>query len=278
MKKGLTLFLIISVFSTLALGQKLTQTVRGTITDTDSKLPLIGATVAILGSNPLIGTATDVKGNFRLEKIPIGRISLQLSYIGYESKTISNLEVNSGKEIVLDLNMRESVISMNEVVVKANKNKGEAVNEMALLSSRSISLEETKRYTGGMDDPARVVSSFAGVTSSPDGSSDIIVRGNSPKYMQWRLEGTEIISPYHMDDQNASFGALTALNNSLLATSDFYTGSFSPEYGNVLSSVMDIKLRNGNNEKFEAACGIGLLGTDITLEGPFKKGYTVRTS
>ena len=261
------------MFTTMAFCQKLTQTVRGTVTETDSKLPLIGATVTIPGSSPFIGTTTDINGSFRLEKIPIGRIALEISYIGYESRTISNLEVNSGKEIVLDLNMQESAIKVGEVAIIANRNKGEAINEMATISSLSISLEETKRYTGGMDDPARVVSSFAGVTSSPDGSSDIIVRGNSPKYLQWRLDGIEILSPYHMDDQNSSFGALTALNNSLLATSDFYTGAFSSEYGNVLSSVMDIKLRPGNNEKFEAACGIGLLGIDLTLEGPFKKGY-----
>ncbi len=124
-----------------------------------------------------------------------------------------------------------------------------------------------------MDDPARVVSCFAGVASTPDGSSDIIVRGNSPKYMQWRLDGAEISSPYHMDDQNASFGALTALNNNLLATSDFYTGAFSSEYGDVISCVYDVKLRSGNNEKFEATGGIGIMGTELTLEGPFKKGY-----
>ena len=144
---------------------------------------------------------------------------------------------------------------------------------MMQLSTHPITLEETKRFTGGMDDPARVVSSFAGVASTPKGSSDIIVRGNSPKYMQWRLDGAEISSPYHMDDQNSSFGALTALNNNLLATSDFYTGAFSSEYGDVLSCVYDVKLRPGNNEKFEATGGIGLMGTELTLEGPFKKGY-----
>jgi hypothetical protein len=273
MKKFFATFLVILIFTALSHGQKLTQTVRGTITDTDSKLPLIGATVTLLGSSPLIGAATDVKGNFRLENVPIGRISLLLSYIGYESKTISSLEVNSGKEIVLDLNMQESVIKMDEVVITPNKNKGEPINEMSILSSRSISVEETKRYTGGMDDPARVASSFAGVASTPDGSSDIIVRGNSPKYLQWRLDGIEISSPYHMDDQNASVGALTALNNSLLSASDFHTGAFSPEYGNVISSVMDVKLRAGNNEKLEATFGVGLMGTDVTIEGPFKKGY-----
>jgi hypothetical protein len=144
---------------------------------------------------------------------------------------------------------------------------------MSQLSIHSITLEETKRFTGGMDDPARVVSSYAGVASTPDGSSDIIVRGNSPKYMQWRLDGAEISSPYHMDDQNSSFGALTALNNNLLATSDFYTGAFSSEYGDVLSCVYDVKLRSGNNEKFEATGGLGIMGTELTLEGPFRKGY-----
>jgi len=272
-RKSLLTLLLITMFTAQAFSQKLSQTVRGTILDTDSKLPLIGATVIIPGTDPLIGTAADVNGNFRLENIPIGRITLQLSYLGYETKIIPNIEVNSGKEVVLNINLQESVVKLDEVTIKPDRKKGEAINEMSQLSVHSITLEETKRFTGGMDDPARVVSSFAGVASTPDGSSDILVRGNSPKYMQWRLDGEEISSPYHMDDQNSSFGALTALNNNLLATSDFYTGAFSSEYGNVLSCVYDVKLRPGNNEKFESTIGVGILGTDLTLEGPFKKGY-----
>jgi hypothetical protein len=273
MKKFISTTLIIVALNTFAFGQILTQTVRGTIVDVDSKQPLIGATLVILGTNPLIGAATDVNGEFRLAKIPIGRIAVKISYLGYETKTISDIVVNSGKEVVLDLSMQESVTKIDEVVVKAYKKKGEAVNEMMQLSTHTITLEETKLFTGGMDDPARVVSSFAGVASTPKGSSDIIVRGNSPKYMQWRLDGAEISSPYHMDDQNSSFGALTALNNNLLATSDFYTGAFSSEYGDVLSCVYDVKLRSGNNEKFEMTGGIGLMGTDFTIEGPFRKRY-----
>ncbi len=272
MNKRILVVLAIVISTSLAFGQKLTQTVRGTIVDDDNKSALIGATVVVIGSDPIIGAATDFKGKFRLENVPIGRISLQISYIGYDAKTISDIEINSGKETVLDLSLQESIVKMQEVVITANRNKGEALNDMSIISSRSISLEDTKRYTGGMDDPARVVSSFAGVASGP-GKSDIIVRGNAPKYMQWRLDGIEITSPYHMNDQNASFGALTALNNSLLATSDFHTGAFSPEFGDVLSSVMDIKLRTGNNEKMEVAFGVGFLGTDITIEGPFKKDY-----
>ena len=166
MKKLISTTLIIAVFTTLTFSQNLTQTVRGTIIDNDSKLPLIGATV-ILGTIPLIGTATDVNGIFRLEKIPVGRIAVKISYLGYETKTISDIVVNSGKEVVLDLTMQESVTTMDEVVVKAYKKKGEAINEMSQLSIHSITLEETKRFTGGMDDPARVVSSFAGVASTP---------------------------------------------------------------------------------------------------------------
>ena len=272
MKFFISTLLSVVLISTLAWSQKLTQTIRGSLTDADSRLPLPGATVVIAGSNPIIGTTSDVNGIFRLDKIMIGRITLQISYIGYESKTISNIEVNSGKEVVLDINLPASAVTLSEIVIKSAR-KGETRNDMSMLSSHTISAEETKRYTGGMDDPARVASSYAGVACTPDGSSDIIVRGNSPKYLQWRLDGIEISSPYHLDDQNASVGALTALNNSLLATSDFYTGAFSSEYGNVLSSVMDVKLRNGNNEKFEAACGLGFMGTDVTFEGPFKKGY-----
>jgi len=249
----------------------LSQTVRGQVIDEDNSLPLVGVTVIIRGSDPIIGTTTDLKGNFRLEKILVGRIDLHFSYMGYENLDIPNIEVNSGKEVVLNIKMRESHVMLNEVIVTGRK-KGEALNELSLLSARSVSIEETKRYTGGMDDPARMVTSYAGVMAS-SGNSDIIVRGNSPKYMQWRLDGVEITSPYHMDDQNASYGALTALNKSLLTTSDFYTGAFSPEYGNVLSSVMDLKIRTGNNEKFESTFGFGLMGVDLTVEGPFKKGY-----
>lgn len=273
MKKLISATLILVAWSILAHSQSLTQTVRGTITDVDNQLPLIGAGVVILGSNPLVGSVTDVEGNFRLEGVPIGRIVLQVSYIGYESLTIPNVVVTSGKEVVLDLSMQESAVSMEEIVVTATKNKGEALNEMALVGARSISTEETTRFPGTYNDPSRVLANFAGVTSTQDGSNDIIVRGNSPKYVQWRVEGIQITNPNHFADQSAVGGAISILNNNLLATSDFYTGAFTAEYGDVLSGVYDVKLRAGNNEQFESIFGFGLLGTDFTLEGPLKKGY-----
>ncbi len=263
------IFLYLGIIS----GQNLTQTVRGTLLDADSKMPLIGANVIIVGSNPIVGATTDENGNFKLEKIPIGRISLKLSYIGYENAVMPNIVVNSGKEVVLDLSMQESAVKMDAVVVTVDKNKGEASNDMAMISARSISPEETSRYAGGFNDPSRIVSSFAGVTNGQDGGNDIIVRGNSPKYIQWRLEGEQMTNPNHFGDQSGVGGSISMLNNNMMAKSDFYTGAFAPEYGDVLSGVYDVKLRTGNNEKREAVFGFGLLGTDLTLEGPFKKGY-----
>ncbi len=259
------------MFTTLIFAQNLTQTVRGVILDADSKLPLVGASVVVLGTKT--GSVTDLNGNFRLEKVPIGRIDLQLSYVGYEPQIIPNIVVNSGKEVVLNLNMQESALIMNEIVVTAAQNKGDALNEMAMISARSISPEETNRYAGGFNDPSRILSNFAGITSTQDGSNDIIVRGNSPKYVQWQLEGMQITNPNHFGDQSAVGGSVSTLNNNILAASDFYTGAFAPEYGDVLSGVYDVKLRAGNNEKMEAVFGFGLLGTELTLEGPFKKGY-----
>jgi hypothetical protein len=127
----------------------LQQTVRGSIVDADSRLPIIGATISIPDSDPLIGTVSDLNGNFRFDKIPVGRINLQLSCIGYKTNYISNVEVNSGKEVVLFFTMHESATKISEVVITLGKKKGEALNDMALLSARSISVEESLPILNG---------------------------------------------------------------------------------------------------------------------------------
>ncbi len=237
------------------------------------KLHSLGVTVFASGTNYQNGTTTDQNGSFRLDHVPAGRVTVQLSYIGYEPKAIPEIVVNSGKEVILTMSMQESAVKMAELVITSNRARGQALNEMALISARSISPEETNLYTAGFNDPSLIIANFAGVTNNPNGNNDIIVRGNSPKYVQWRLEGMQITNPNHFADQGAIGGGLSTLNNNLLATSDFYTGAFSAEYGDVLSGVYDVKLRSGNNEKFESVLGVGVLGTELTVEGPFKKGY-----
>lgn len=271
-KAFISFALAIVTFSSFS--QELSQTVRGAVVDAESKSPLIGVQLVLVDSEPLRGAVTRGSGLFKLENIPIGRITLKISYIGYETQIIPDISVISGKETILNITKTESIKTLDEVVISANNNRGEALNEMAIISSRSISSKETNRFAGGFNDPVRILSNFAGVNNSQDGSADIIVRGNSPKFIQWRLEGVEISNPSHFGDPaGLGTGAPSALNNHILATSDFHTGAFTAEFGDVLSGVYDVKLRTGNNQKFEGMVGVGILGTDLTLEGPFKKDY-----
>ena len=253
-------------------GGSLTQTVRGTVIDADTKAPLPGATVIILGSDPFKGTTSDLNGAFELNQVPVGRVSVGISFIGFESKTVPNLVVHSGRPTILTVELTEAVLEMDEAVVLAYQNNGIPTNEMAVVGSRSISVEEITRMTASFNDPAVITANFAGVRNSGSGGNEIIIRGNSPKYMQWRLEGIPITNPNHFADQSSAVGSTSTLNSNLLATSDFYTGAFPAEFGNTISGVYDIKLRNGNSESLEGIFGFGLIGTDFTLEGPIKKG------
>ena len=270
MKRQIT-FLLAFILVSYVFAQ--TQVIRGTISDTDSKSPLIGATIQVLNQEPVIGSSTDIHGNFRLEKVPYGRVDLLVQSIGYEEKIIQNILVTAAKEVILSIEMTESIEKLEEVVVTAQKDKTEVLNEMALVSARSFSVEETQRYAGAFNDPARLVSSFAGVNSNAEGDNDIVVRGNSPKGILWRLEGVEIPNPNHFADEGSTGGPINALNSNMLANSDFFSGAFAPEYGNALSGVFDMKYKKGNNQTREYTASASTLGIDFTAEGPFKKGY-----
>ena len=253
-------------------GQDLTQTIKGRVVDNDLQIPLPGATVVIMDSDPLIGTTTDVDGYFRLENVKLGRYNLQISYMGYEPSFISELEVGSGKEIVVIVGLNESSVKLDEVVVKAFQDKKEPLNSMAIISSRQINMEEARRFAGGFDDPAHLVSSYAGVAENMN-SNGIVIRGNAPKGLLWRMEGLEISNPSHFANMTSfGGGGITALSSQMLASSDFYTGAFPAEYGNALSGVFDIRLRSGNRDKREHAVQVGIMGIDVSSEGPYKKG------
>lgn len=270
------LLLLISAIGTVVAfaqtNESLTQQVKGTISDAASKSALIGATIQVLNSNPIIGTVTNLDGEFTLHHIPVGRVDFLVSYLGFESKTVSNVVIHSGKETILHIELTEAIVSGNEIKINAFKNNGLPTNDMAIVGAKSISTEEMTRLTASFNDPAFITSNFAGVRNSGTGGNDIIIRGNSPKYMQWRLEGVPINNPNHFADQNLVMGSTSTLNANLLATSDFYMGAFPAEYGNAVSGVYDIKLRNGNSAQYESILGLGLIGSDITLEGPITKG------
>ncbi|MBK6549457.1 MAG: TonB-dependent receptor [Flavobacteriales bacterium] len=245
-----------------------TQTIRGTILDSDTRQPLIGATVVIVGSSPIKGSTTDLEGRFAIAEVPTGRLDLQVRMVGFEEQRLTNQLLTSAKELVLDVRMRESVTQLGEFEVKAPVRKGVVRNDMATLSARTISVEETSRIAGGINDPARMVGTFPGVASDPGGNNTIVVRGNSPKGVLWRLEGVEIPNPNHFSDDGSTGGPINVLNSGMIDDSEFYTGAFSAEYGNVTSAVFDMRLRDGNDRKREYTLKAGVLGTDLTAEGP----------
>lgn len=249
-----------------------TQTVRGNIVDYDSKIPIIGAKIVVVGTQPLQGAITDSEGSFKIEKVNVGRIDLKITSVGYQEIFMPGILVESGKELVLNLEMIEDIKALNEVTVSSEDND-ESINKMATVSGQMFTVDETNRYAGSFNDPARMVSGFAGVTGNAEGDNDIVVRGNSPKGILWRLEGIDIPNPNHFANEGGTGGPISALNGSMLANSDFFSGAFAPEYGNAYSGVFDVRFRQGNNENREYSFSFGVMGTDFTVEGPFKSGY-----
>jgi len=272
MKTLLTSLILLCAFVSVSQENQPTQTVRGIIVDQQSESPLIGANVVVMGSDPFLGASTDLDGNFRLENVPTGRQTLRITYLGYEPREMPNMLVNSGKEMILSIGLQESFQSLAEVVIDGEAERGENINKMATVSARTFSVEETKRYAGSIDDPARMASSYAGV-GVVDGNNDLVIRGNSPRGMLWRMEGLEIPNPNHFSSQGASGGPISMLSTNMMANSEFFTGAFPAEYGNAYSGIFDINLRKGNNEQREYTLGIGILGTDLAVEGPFSKNY-----
>lgn len=251
-------------------GQNLTQKISGIVSDNASNNPISFANIIVVNSNK--GTITDSLGNFTITNIPIGRYDIKVTAIGYEPYIGKEIEVISAKETFLTIFLKEKNNILAEVVVKPKVNKEEALNPMATVSAKMLSVEEAKRYAGGFDDPARLVSAFAGVSSSVN-NNGIVVRGNSPKSLQWKFEGVEISNPNHFADLAAfGGGGLSALSSQCLANSDFFSGAFPAEYNNALSGVFDISMRTGNRNKRENTIQIGLTGIDLASEGPIKKG------
>ena len=248
-----------------------TQTVRGQVLDVASGEPMIGVSVTVENGTTM-GAVSDTDGNFVINNVPVGRHSVRATYIGYEPVLLKEQMVSSGKELVLTLRMRESISELGEVVVKPRVNKQLPLNEMAQVGARMFSVEEANRYAGGMADPARTASMFAGVAAGGV-TNGISIHGNSPQMLQWRVEGIEVNNPNHFAEiTEAGGGIFTSLNGTVLANSDFLTGAMPAEYGNALSGAFDMKMRVGNNTKYEHAIQVGTLGVDFASEGPLGKG------
>jgi len=267
-------FLIVSLLAWTSVifchSQEITQTIRGTVVDSETNHPLIGANVKIiLTEEKTIGSICDVDGNFIIKNVPIGKHTLFISFIGYDTKNLSVI-VNSGKETVVTVLLEEAVVVGEEVIVTVQK-QGETNNETSTVSAQSFSVEETNRYAGSRGDPARMMSNYAGAQGTDDSRNDIVIRGNSPLGIIYRIEGVSIPNPNHFAISGSTGGPVSILNNKILDNSDFFMSAFPAEYGNSTSGVFDLKLRRGNSAVHEFSGQFGFLGTEILFEGPLSK-------
>lgn len=255
----------------LANAQGITQTLRGNVIDKEAGRPLDGVTVIVLKDSTVIGSSvTDATGDYRIEHVPVARVNIAFSYLGYKKVFIPNILISSAKEMVLNIEMESSIETKQEVVITGGR-KGETINEMAVLSARAFSVEETERYAGSRGDPARMASNYAGVSGTDDSRNDLVVRGNSPFGILYRVDNVVIPNPNHFAVAGATGGSVAILNNRMLTNSDFLTGAFPAEYGNALAGVFDIRLKNGNNQRHEYTLQLGMLGAEASGEGPLSK-------
>ena len=267
------IFLILIFHNLSSFAQREGQNIYGQVRDKQTKSPLPGATIMVEDVLPKMVTTADEEGNFVLKNVPLGRKVLQISYIGYLPQKTEAFILTSAKSVNLKVDLITGNIETKEIVINANKNAFEPLNDLSVVSTRSFTAEETERMPAGVNDPGRVALSYPGVQRGPDDTENqIVIRGNSPIGILWRLEGIDMPNPNHFAVVGSSGGGISIFSAQLLAKSDFSTGGFAAEYGNALSGAFDVQFRNGDMQKREHRAKIGILGLDFSTEGPIKNG------
>ncbi len=262
---------VLVILFSISVSAQITQNIRGKVVDIETRGALIGVKVQIVkDSTVLFKVGTEMDGSFIISDVPIGKHTLICTYVGYRD-FITDINLYSGKEVLLTIEMEESVSDMGDLVIKDDTPRGEAGNEMAMVSARRFSVEETDRYAGSRGDPARMASNYAGVQGTDDSRNDIVVRGNSPIGILWQVEGIQIPNPNHFAIAGSQGGPQSILNNKVLSNGDFFTSAFPAEYGNSISAVFDLNFRNGNNLNHEFTGQFGVLGMELNAEGPINK-------
>ncbi|RZL15669.1 MAG: DUF4974 domain-containing protein [Pedobacter sp.] len=201
-------------------------TIRGQVIDRDSKVPISGALIELIDETVLRTVSSELNGDFSIRKQLVGRYTIRVSQQGFLQAQLPGVLLTAGKDIVLTIELTESSRTVKEVLITRSRDNQKAGNELVGVSARAFSVEETSRYAASLSDPARMALSFAGVSNNNDLNNDIVIRGNSPKGLQWRLEGIEINNPNHFGEEGSSGGGVSMISANMLDRSDFLTGAF----------------------------------------------------
>ncbi|WP_375562920.1 TonB-dependent receptor domain-containing protein [Bernardetia sp. OM2101] len=255
--------------------------VQGTVRDKDTQEPLIGVSVIVLESDPIIGVVTDLEGNYKLE-IPVGSYNLEASYVGFAPLKKFNIVVGTGNANNVNFELAESSSNLEGVEIVARKATSASPTTVeSPLSTQRLTTEEIKSNPGGNFDISRVVQALPGVGSTSGGGgfrNDIIIRGGAPNENVYYLDGIEIPVINHFATQGSAGGPTGILNVSFIEDVTLNTSAFDARYDNALASVFTFKQKEGNSERLQG--NIRLSGTELaaTFEAPLGKKTTMLLS
>ncbi len=218
-----------------------------------------------------VGTTSDIEGNYRITDLKPGTYSLTCSFIGFKTQISSEVNVSSARITTLDFALVEESTSLNQVVITASPfNK----REESPVSLRTISSSEIYRNPGGNRDISNVIQILPGVASSSSFRNDIIVRGGAPNENRFYLDGIEVPNINHFATQGSSGGPVGMINVNFIREVDFYAGAFPANRGNALSSILEFRQIEGNDESLKGTFMLGSSDVGMTLDGPMGKKST----
>lgn len=237
--------------------------IRGRVNDVQTNEAIPFANVVLQGSS--IGTTTDFEGNFELVGVAPGLRNIQISFVGYEPKTVFEIEVTPARPAVVNVSLKPSAIEIEEAEVVGTRRPNVAE---APLSVRSLGTNEIKRNPGGGRDISRAIRTLPGVAAIPSFRNDIVIRGGAPNENRFYIDGIEIPNINHFATQGASGGPVGMINVDLVENVDFYAGAFPAARGNALSSVMEFSFKEARTDEWTANMVVGTSDLGLTLEGP----------
>lgn len=271
MRRGLLIVLLLLSGALSSFSQTLSSSVSGVVRDNISRKGVEGALVYLSGKNDTLSVVTDSQGRFTLNDVGIGRYILSVHSLGFESDEQEVLVI-TGKVAVVEFYLHEKITELETLTIQ-----GRPTNN-ADPGTISLPIEKVMRMPANFFDPVRMLSSYPGVVATNDQANNIVVKGNSPTGLLWRLNGMDIVNPNHLanagtfnDKPTANGGGVNILSAQMLDRTDFYAGSMPARYGNLTSAALDMTLRTGNTARREYTAQASLIGLDFAAEGPVGK-------
>ena len=247
--------------------------IKGRIYDELNNQPLPFVNLLIQGTTT--GASSDIDGNYEISKLKPGVYTLIATFVGYKTKTIYEIDVNSIKPTTVDIKMEQTVENLSTVEVKASPF---VRKEESPISMRTISVNELSRLPGGNRDISKVIQAFPGVGATVAFRNDIIIRGGSPNENRFYIDGIEVPNINHFATQGSSGGPVGLINVDFIREVEFYSSAFPADRGNTLSSIMEFSLKDGRNDQVGGKFTIGASDIGLMVEGPIHKNATFMVS